>query len=154
SYTINYPSFDRDIFNPNRRILDISTNYSGKRHIKAYSRVHRFFNYLGNYLKHANNLSKFIDYTSITCQFSIPIQLPDVIYVNVIIFNRDNNNSITTTSIKNISLQDILQLIEYNKKFHDEPMLPIYSSRISSPTTMNNMTHNDFVMINTTLNNN
>ncbi|CAF3763663.1 unnamed protein product, partial [Rotaria sp. Silwood1] len=40
------------------------------------------------------------------------------------------------------------------KKFHDEPMLPINSSRISSPTTMNNMTHNDLVMINTTLDNN
>ncbi|CAF4418918.1 unnamed protein product [Rotaria sp. Silwood2] len=145
SYTINYPSFNQDIFNPNRCILDISTDYSGKHRVKAYGRVHRFFNHQGNYLKHVKNLSKFIDCTSITCHFSTPIQLPDVIYVNVIIFNRDNNNSITTTSNKNISLQDILQLIAYNKKFHDEPMLPINSSRISSPTTMNNMTHKDLV---------
>ncbi|CAF4912541.1 unnamed protein product [Rotaria sp. Silwood1] len=154
SYSRNYPSFDQDIFNPNRHILDISTNYSEKHRVKAYDHVHRFFNHPDNHLKHANNLSKFIDYTSITCYFSIPIQLPNVIYVHVIIFNRDNNNSITTTSNKNISLQDILQLIECNKKFHDEPMLPINSSRISSPTTMNNMTHNDLVMINTTLDNN
>ncbi|CAF4746596.1 unnamed protein product [Rotaria sp. Silwood1] len=154
SYTINYPSFNQDIFNPNRCILDISTDYSGKHRVKAYGRAHLFFNHQGNYLKHVKNLSKFIDYTSITCHFSMPIQLPDAIYVNVIIFNRDNNNSITTTSNKNISLQDILQLIEYNKKFHDEPMLPIDSSRISSPTTMNNMIHKDLVMINTTLDNN
>ncbi|CAF1009967.1 unnamed protein product [Rotaria sordida] len=154
SYSIHYPSFDQDIFNPNKHIFDISTNYSGKYRVKVYGRVHRFFNHQGNYFKHAENLSKYVDYTSITCHFSIPIQLPDVIYINVIIFNRVNNNSITTTSIKNISLQDILQLIEYYKKFYDEPMLPIYSSRILSPTTMNNMTHNDLVMINTTLDDN
>ncbi len=28
SYTINHPSFDQEILNPNARILDISTNYS------------------------------------------------------------------------------------------------------------------------------
>ncbi|CAF1139101.1 unnamed protein product [Rotaria sordida] len=154
SYSIHYPSFDQDIFNPNKHIFDISTNYSGKYRVKVYGRVHRFFNHQGNYFKHAENLSKYVDYTSITCHFSIPIQLPDVIYINVIIFNRVNNNSITTTSIKNISLQDILQLIEYYKKFYNEPMLPIYSSRILSPTTMNNTTHNDLVMINTTLDDN
>ncbi|CAF4188508.1 unnamed protein product, partial [Rotaria sp. Silwood2] len=153
SYTIHCPSFNQGIFDPNERVLDISTNYSEKRRVKSHGRVYRFFNRKANYFKHANNLSKFVDYTSITCRFSIPIRLPDIIYVNVIIFNRDNNNSITTTSIKNISLQDILQLIEYNKKFYNEPMLPKYSPGILSPTTMNNMTNDDIVMINATLDN-
>ncbi|CAF4692902.1 unnamed protein product, partial [Rotaria sp. Silwood2] len=98
SYTIYYPSFDQNIFNPNKCILNISKDYSGEHREKAYGRVYRFFNHQGNNLKHIKNLSKFIDCTSITCHFSIPIQLPDLIYVNVIIFNRDNNNSITTTS--------------------------------------------------------
>ncbi|CAF0895825.1 unnamed protein product [Rotaria sordida] len=151
SYTIHYPSFNRDIFNPHEHILNISTNYSEKRRVKAHGRIHRIFNRKANYLKHANNLSEFVDYTSITCRFSIPIRLPDVIYVNIIIFNRDNNNTLTiaSSSIKNISLQDIFQLIEYNKKFYDEPMLPIYSSRISSLTRINNMTPDDLVVINT-----
>jgi hypothetical protein len=92
---------------------------------------------------HADNLSRFVDYTSITCHFSIPIRLPDVIYVNIIIFNRDNNNSITAASIQNISLQQILQLIEYNKNFYNEPMLPIYSTNRSSPTT-----NDDLVIVN------
>jgi len=99
-------------------------------------------------LKNSNNLSKFVDYTSITCRFSIPIRLPDVIYVNVIIFNRDNNDSKTATLIKNVSPQQILGLIEYNKKFYDEPMLPTYSARVSSPTTINNTTNDDLVMLN------
>ncbi|CAF0762309.1 unnamed protein product [Rotaria sp. Silwood1] len=154
SYTIHYPSFNQGIFNPNERILDISTNYSEKRRVKTHGRVYRFFNRKANYLQHANNLSRFVDYTSTTCHFSIPIRLPDIIYVNIIIFNRDNNNSITTTSIKNVSLQDILQLIEYNKKFHDEPMLPTYSARILSPTTMNHTTNDDLVMINAAVDNN
>jgi len=139
SFTIYQPSFDQQIVNPNERILDISTNYSEKRCATKRRRLYGFFNHQAKFLKNAKNLSRFVDYTSITCRFSIPIRLPDVIYVNVIIFNRDNNNSEIATSLKNISPQQILQLIEYNKKFYDEPMLPIYSTRVSSPTTINDL---------------
>jgi hypothetical protein len=111
--------------------------------MKTHGRVYRFFNRKANYLKKANNLSRFVDYTSITCHFSIPIQLPDVIYVNIIIYNRDNNNSKTDTLIKNVSSQLIFQLIEFNKKFYDKPMLPIYSTTVASPTTINNTTIDD-----------
>jgi hypothetical protein len=117
--------------------------FSEKRRAKIHGRIYRFFNRKANYTKHADNLSRFVDYTSITCHFSIPIRLPDVIYVNIIIFNRDNNNSITAASIQNISLQQILQLIEYNKNFYNEPMLPIYSTNRSSPTT-----NDDLVIVN------
>jgi hypothetical protein len=109
--------------------------FSEKRRTKIHGRLYRFFNRKANYLRHANNLSRFVDYTLITCRFSIPIRLPDVICVNVIIYNRDNNNSITATSIKNVPLEQILELIEYNKKFYKEPMLPVYSTNTSFPTT-------------------
>ena len=98
--------------------------------------IYRFVNHKSNCLKNANDLSQFVDYTSITCRFSIPIRLPNVIYVNLTAFNRDNNNSLTTTtSIKNLTLPQIHQLIQYYKQFYDEPMLPINSTIISSPTT-------------------
>jgi len=51
SYTINHPSFDENILNPNERILDISTNYSEKRRIKSHGRIYHFFNRKANYLK-------------------------------------------------------------------------------------------------------
>jgi hypothetical protein len=121
--------------------------FSGKLHPKTHGRAYRFFNRQSNYLKHDNNLSNFVDYTSITCRFSIPVRLPEVICVNVIIFNRDNNDSITTTTlIKNVSLQQILQLIEYHKQFNDLPILPMYSATSSSPTTIQNTTNDDSVI--------
>jgi len=128
--------------------ISIFCLFSEKRRTKPRQLLHQVFNHRAKFLKNGNNLSKFVDYTSITCRFSIPIRLPDVIYVNVIIFNRDNNNSKTATLIKNVSPQQILQLIEYNKKFYDEPMLPTYSTRVSSPTTINNTTNDDLVMVN------
>ncbi|CAF4348928.1 unnamed protein product, partial [Adineta steineri] len=69
SFTISQPSFDQQILNPNEAILNLSTNYSEKRRIKFHGRIYRFFNHQGNYSKHANNLSKYVDYTSITCRF-------------------------------------------------------------------------------------
>jgi hypothetical protein len=122
--------------------------FSEKRRTKKHSWIYAFFNHKANYLKNANKLSKFVDYTSITCRFSIPIRLPDVIIVNVIIFNRDNNDSKTVTLIQNVSPQQILQLIEYNKQFYDEPMLPTYSAIGSSFTTTNNTTNDDLVIVN------
>ena len=141
----------------NIKIINLPSffSFSGKSSRKTHSRLYRFVNRQANYLKHAANSSKFVDYTSITCRFSIPIRLPDVIYTNMIIFNRDNNDSITTSTIKNISLKQILQLIEYNRKFYEEPMLPIYMSNISSSTTVNYTTiKDDLVMIKSTLDNN
>ena len=108
---------------------------SEKRRMKTHGRVYRFFNHKANFIKQANALARFVDYTSITCRFSIPIRLPEIGYVNIIIYNRDNHTSKTSTPAENISLQDILQLIEFNKKFHNEPILPSYSAIASSPTT-------------------
>ncbi|CAF2071959.1 unnamed protein product, partial [Rotaria magnacalcarata] len=125
TYTIQQPTFNETILNPNETILDISTDYFGNYHAKTHGRIYRFFNHQAKYLKDAENLSKFVDYTSITCHFSIPIPLSHIAFVNVIIYNRDNNNSTTTISLKNISLQDILSLIEYHKKFYNAPMLPL-----------------------------
>ncbi len=90
-------------------------------------------------MKNANKFNRFVDYTSITCHFSIPTRLPDVIYINVIIFNRDNNNSETVTSIQNITSQQLVELIEYNKSFYDEPRLPTYSTIVPSPTTTDDL---------------
>ncbi|UJR35359.1 hypothetical protein I4U23_028116 [Adineta vaga] len=142
-YTIHHPSFDQNILDPTRRILDISTNYSGKRRTKSHGRFYRIFNRKANYLKNATKLSRFVDYSSVTCRFSIPILLPDVICINVIIYNRDENNSLTTNSIKNVSLQQIVQLIEFNKKFHTKPMLPSYSTIVPSPSIQINTNSND-----------
>ncbi|CAF3352002.1 unnamed protein product [Rotaria socialis] len=155
SYSIQYPSFNQDILDPNARILQISTDYSHKRYIKSHGRVYRFFNRKANYTKISKNLSQFVDYTSITCRFSIPIEIPEVAYISVIIFNRYTNNSTTITSTKNITLQDICQLIEFNKKFYDQPMLPSNLPMASSLTTNNNNTTNDdLLMINNAPNNN
>jgi hypothetical protein len=99
---------------------------------------------------HANNLSQFVDYTSITCRFSIPIRLPDVICVNITIYNRDNNNSIstaTTAAIKNVSSERIRELIDYNGKFYTEPMLPTYSNMIASTGTIHNMAADDETLV-------
>jgi len=57
----------------------------------------------------------------------------------VIIFNRDNNNSKTVTSVENISSQQLLELLEYNKSYYDEPMLPTYSTIVPSPTTTDDL---------------
>jgi hypothetical protein len=57
----------------------------------------------------------------------------------VIIFNRDNNNSKTVTSVENISSQQLLELLEYNKIYYDEPMLPTYSTIVPSPTTTDDL---------------
>ncbi|CAF0814063.1 unnamed protein product [Adineta steineri] len=148
SFTISQPSFDQQILNPNEAILNLSTNYSEKRRIKFHGRIYRFFNHQGNYSKHANNLSKYVDYTSITCRFSIPIQIPDVICINIIIFNRDNNNSLTATSMKNVPLQQIVELIDFNKQFYDKLILPTYSTIIPSPSIYNNIINDDVVIIN------
>lgn len=113
---------------------------SGKRRVKTHGRFYRLFNRKANYLKHADKYSRFVDYTSITCRFSIPIRLPDVICVNVIIYNRDKSNSITTSSIKNISFQQITELIGFNKRFYDVPMLPSYSAIVPSPSLQINST--------------
>ncbi|CAF0965041.1 unnamed protein product [Rotaria magnacalcarata] len=154
SYSIQYPSFNQDILDPNASILQISTDYSHKQCIKPHGRVYRFSNRKGNYTKISKNLSKFVDYTSITCRFSIPIEIPEVAYISVIIFNRYTNNSMTTSSIKNITLQDICQLIEFNKKFYDQPMLPSNLPITSSLTTNNNTTNDDLLMINNAPDNN
>ncbi|CAF0780260.1 unnamed protein product [Adineta ricciae] len=143
SFTIYQPSFDQQILNPNERVLDISTNYSGKRRVKTHGRFYRFFNRKANYLKHADKYSRFVDYTSTTCRFSIPIRLPDVICVNVVIYNRDKSNSITTSSMKNVSFQQIIELIEFNKKFYNVPVLPSYSTIVSSPSLQINSTTDD-----------
>ncbi|CAF5109460.1 unnamed protein product, partial [Rotaria magnacalcarata] len=142
------------ILDPNASILQISTDYSHKQCIKPHGRVYRFSNRKGNYTKISKNLSKFVDYTSITCRFSIPIEIPEVAYISVIIFNRYTNNSMTTSSIKNITLQDICQLIEFNKKFYDQPMLPSNLPITSSLTTNNNTTNDDLLMINNAPDNN
>jgi hypothetical protein len=105
--------------------------------------VHRFFNRKANYLKHASDLSRFVDYTSITCHFSIPIRLPAVISINVIIYNRDKNNGIAATSIKNVSHQQMLELIDFNRKFYAKPFLPTYSTIVSSPSIQMNASTDD-----------
>lgn len=163
---INHPDFDQNIFNPNNRILDISTNFSSvttryknesimfslfsssqNYRSKQHGRAYRFLNRKANYLTHATKLARFVDYTSITCRYSIPIRLPNVIYVNLIIFNRDTNNSHSTPSTKNTSPDLILQLIGYNKKFYDQPILPNYSTMISSVTTVHTMADDDRVIV-------
>lgn len=132
SYTIQQPAFDQQIFNPNERILDISTNYSEKRRFKNHGRIYRFVNYRSKHTKLSEAPSRFVDYTSITCRFSIPIRLPDVIYVNIIIYNRDNNHASTNSTINNLSPQDIHHLIQFYKQFYDKPQLPTYSAMVLS----------------------
>lgn len=106
--------------------------------------MYRFFNHKANFIKHAYALARFVDYTSISCRFSIPIRLPEIIYVNLIIYNRDHNNSKSITPLQNVTLQDVLQLIEFNKKFYHEPIVPMYSAMALSPTT----TTDDFNVVN------
>lgn len=124
---------------------------SEKRRVKKHGRVYRFFNHRSNFIKHANALARYVDYTSISCRFSIPIRLPEIAYVNIIIYNRDNNNSKTTTPVEKISLGEILQLIEFNKKFYKEPILPSYSNMASSLTTTDdfNVVENNDVPLST-----
>ena len=166
SFNIQQPSFDTNFLNPNERILDISTNYSlvKKKHLhfsfitidffreklrpKTHGRMYRHFNRQAKYLTNATKLARFVDYTSITCRFSIPIRLPDVIYVNILVFNRDNNNNAhSNTSIKTITPQDVLNLITYIKKYHPDLMLPIFSPMISSVTTLQTMTTDDAALV-------
>ncbi|CAF1511366.1 unnamed protein product [Didymodactylos carnosus] len=109
--------------------------YSEKRHIK-YGRVRNFFNRKPKYIQDRIISSRFIDYTSISCHFTIPVFLPEVICVNIIIFNRDND---TTTSLKNISFDEIIKLIAYNKQFYYGPMLP---SHLTIVPTVTNTTDN------------
>lgn len=45
--------------------------------------------------------------------------------------------------MKNITLQDVLQLINYNKNYHPEPILPTFSPMISSATTLQTVTTDD-----------
>jgi len=133
---IHCPSFDRKIFNPNERILNISQSSRSETH----GIVYRYFNRTANYLKHAKKFSRFVDYTSITCRFPIPIGLPEVICVNTIIFNRDNNNK------NDRPLEQVARLIDFNKKFYDQPMLPTDSTRISSITTAQTTENNDVII--------
>lgn len=114
--------------------------------MKKHGRVYRFFNHKANFIKHANALARYVDYTSISCRFSIPIRLPEIIYVNLIIYNRDHNNSKTIIPLQNLTPQDVLQLIEFNQKFYNEPIVPTYSTTALSPTT----TMDDFNVINNT----
>ena len=110
---------------------------------KTHGRIYRHFNRKAKYLTDATKLARFVDYTSATCRFSIPILLPDLIYVNIIIFNRDQNNSHSNSSMKNITLQDVVQLINYNKKYYPKPILPTFLPMISSATTLQTVTTDD-----------
>jgi hypothetical protein len=87
--------------------------------------------------KFNNPLPKF-DYTSISCHFSIPIKLPEVICINIIIYDHNNNNSITTT-LKNVPLEKIIELIEYNRQLYKESILPLSLSKNSNATTTDNL---------------
>ncbi|CAF0727699.1 unnamed protein product [Didymodactylos carnosus] len=84
--------------------------------------LYRFFNCGPKYLYHNDKYTP-VDYTSVSCHFSIPIQLPEVICVSIIIYNRDNSDN-TMVSLKNVSLDDIVQLIHYNSQYYKTPVLP------------------------------
>lgn len=152
------------MLDPNARILDISTNYSyvnkenqsfyifvfffrHKLRVKTHGKMYRYFNYEGKYKKNAK-AAKFVDYTSVTCRFTIPIRLPEIAYVNVIIFNRENNNSITATALKNVTIEDIRQLLDFDKKCYDERMLPTCVPGVSSLDRNDSMTTDDVVVVN------
>ncbi|CAF1136833.1 unnamed protein product [Rotaria magnacalcarata] len=147
SYSLTSPSFNQNILDPNQSILEISTDYSANQIVSSHGRIYRFFYREETYTKPTKNSSSFVDYTSATCRFSIPIPLSEVAFVNIIIFNRDHNDSTTTVSIKNITLEDISRLIQFNKKFYTEPLLPIHSAHVASSTRNNNTTnHNVFLV--------
>ncbi|CAF4750014.1 unnamed protein product, partial [Rotaria magnacalcarata] len=147
SYSLTSPSFNQNILDPNQSILEISTDYSANQIVSSHGRIYRFFYREETCTKPTKNSSSFVDYTSATCRFSIPIPLSEVAFVNIIIFNRDHNDSTTTVSIKNITLEDISRLIQFNKKFYTEPLLPIHSAHVASSTRNNNTTnHNVFLV--------
>jgi len=126
-----------ETFNWNTQIYFL---FSEKRRFKTHGRVYRFVNYRSERANTSQSPSRFVDYTSITCRFSIPIRLPDVIYVNVIIHNRDNNNATANVILKNLSEQDIRQLIEFQKKFYHQPRLPTYSTIVLSRSMNDDVT--------------
>ena len=115
---------------PWRMIFVLHFSFSGHYRNKKRGRIYRLLNRKSNYIKNVENVD-FVDYTSINCRFSTPTKLPEIICLNIIVFNRENN-SISTTSIKNVSLQKILSLIEYNKRFYPEPLFLSYSLATSS----------------------
>ena len=70
--------------------------------------------------------------------------------MNIIIYNRDNNNSITTATtaaIKDVSSERIRELIDYNAKFYTEPALLTYSNMIASTGTIHNMVTDDETLV-------